>query len=362
MDESPMLRWRRIAALDVDEWNRRLQATDASLFQYPYWNEPLRYLHLVPRYLELGNDERGVAYTCLLTLGVPGARIGLVQRGPVALDHGGLPAGAMSSLATYARRRGYVFVRFTHSSSEVLDGAAALKGARRTDAFPFYREPSEELLVRQDGSDDDVLGRFQPIARRNIRQAEREGFRIESSSDPARLEAVWPLFEKLSRRKGFRFRPLDSFRDLIRLAASHGGARVYTASLHDVPVEAILVVRDGPTAHYICGALDVDALGGRDSPSVLLHWRAMRDFAREGTHTYDLGTRSGVVHVFKRKFRPLEVTHPRPITVVLNPPLYAVWSLLVLRLARGRWRGLKQAAARLLTARPMTRSPAGRGA
>ena len=58
----------------------------------------------------------------------------------------------------------------------------------------------------------------------------------------------------------------------------------------------------------------------------------MRDFARESVRTYDLGTRSGPVYQFKRKFHPVEIRHPEPITVVTNPVLYAAWSAVGLRL------------------------------
>ncbi|MBX6332128.1 MAG: GNAT family N-acetyltransferase [Gemmatimonadaceae bacterium] len=340
-------RWRALAAGEVDAWNARLLRTRASLFQFPYWNEPLRFMRFVPHYLVYEEEGCALAYACVLAFGV-GVRVGLVQRGPVPLDGDTLPPHAARDLARWAQRRGFVFLRITHSDPGVLAQVGALRAARACDAFPFYREPPEELLVAQDGTDDEVLARFQAQARRHLRKGERVGYTIEASATPDAMRAAWGLFQGLAQRKGFNYRPLESFTTLLRLAAPHGGARVYTASLDGTLVQAILVVRDGLSAHYVAGALDIDALGGRDSPSVLLHWRAMRDFARESVRTYDLGTRSGPVYQFKRKFHPVEIRHPEPITVVTNPVLYAAWSVVGLRLVLPHWRQIKRVAARAL--------------
>jgi hypothetical protein len=336
---------------EVDAWNGRLLGTAASIFQYPYWNEPLRAMRFSPRYLVYEAGASPLAYTCVLTLGVPGARIGLVQRGPVGLTGEVLAPAAGRDLAAWAARRGYIFLRFTHSRADVLDAIGALRSARRCDAFPFYREPSEDLLVPQEGTDEAVLARFQPIARRNLRKAQGEAYRIICSESPDAMEAVWPLFQHLASRKGFSYRPLESYTSLLRNSTLHRCARVYSALLGETLVEAILVVRDGTTAYYISGALDVDALGDRPSPSVLLHWRAMRDFAESSVRYYSLGTRSGDVYQFKRKFRPIEVTHPAPVTVVTNWPLYQVWSVIGVRMLAAHRQALKGMLARMLGGR-----------
>jgi lipid II:glycine glycyltransferase (peptidoglycan interpeptide bridge formation enzyme) len=106
-----------------------------------------------------------------------------------------------------------------------------------------------------------------------------------------------------------------------------------------------LVVRDGLSARYIIGALDVEGLGERESPSVLLHWHAMRDFQARGARVYDLGTSSGPVHRFKQKFRPTERHLALPVTIVLHPWAYRAWMGMALTPMRSVWPRLK----RLLT-------------
>ena len=82
---SPQHQWSVIPADDVDDWNRRLLATSASYYQFPFWNEPFRQMRFRPVYLRYGPAAPPLAYACILSFGVPGFRIGLLQLGPVIL-------------------------------------------------------------------------------------------------------------------------------------------------------------------------------------------------------------------------------------------------------------------------------------
>src|SRR5215467_6097252 len=78
--------WREVQTQDLALWNEKLLGSDASVLQYPFWNEPYRPLWLKPRYLAFGPQDRPLAFACILTLGFGPAKIGLVFRGPVSLD------------------------------------------------------------------------------------------------------------------------------------------------------------------------------------------------------------------------------------------------------------------------------------
>ena len=95
--------WVPILRDDLAAWNARLLATTASIYQYPYWNEPYRPLGLTPTYLVYGGHASPTAYVCLLSLRVPGGRIGLVLRGPVLLDARTSPQVASEGLREWAR-------------------------------------------------------------------------------------------------------------------------------------------------------------------------------------------------------------------------------------------------------------------
>jgi hypothetical protein len=335
--------WAEIPRQELVTWNQQLLETDASFFQYPYWNEPFREMYFAPRYLAYRAQGKFIAYVCILTFGVSSLRIGLVRRGPVSLiPNVEVPFLALEDLKNWAKHEGYVFLRFTHSNPECLERISSLGLTERVEAFPFYRDSCDELIVEQVEDDAQMLAKFQPVARRKIRKATEVGYDLRVSDSPEALINVWPLFLALSDRKGFRYRPLASYLDLIRLAQPHQSARLYTAYLGQKPIEAILIVRDRMTSHYMSGALDVNALQGEASPSCLLHWQAMRDFFRLGVKYYNLGTRSGTVYQFKSQFRPLEKIGSPPVTLVISPGMYRLWSALVLRLAPSLWPRMKR--------------------
>jgi hypothetical protein len=312
---------------DAESLSRLLLGTAAHLHQYPYWNEPLRRIRLRPTYLVYWRNGVRTAFVCILGLGVPWPRIGLIRHGPVSLVDAGVAPGALTELVRWARRSGYIFLRVSHSDAEVLDQLAATGHSNRSDPFPLYPHTAYELIVPQRPGDEDTLRTFQSVARRNLRAAERAQYRIAARNDPQGLAEVRAVYTALEQWKGRVYdRPFESYVDLLRLAAPHGRARVYSAWLGDRLVQFVLVVRDRDVAHYVIGALDREALAGAPSPSVLLHWHAMRDNFGQGAPFYDLGLwGSGSLPIFKRKFRPDERVFPPPVTVVLRPTLYRLW-------------------------------------
>jgi hypothetical protein len=319
--------WTPIPPGQLTSWNETLLSTDAHLYQYPYWNEPLRRVRLTPEYLVYRSDGEPAAYIAILRLGIPFFRIGLIRGGPVSLTPGGeIPAAAFERLFRWARGNGYFFLRFSHPDSTVAERIAALPNAARVDPFPVYPGLEFDLIVEQREDETEMLASFQRIARRNIRDASAVGYELQVTDDAAALIESWPLFEALSERKGVQVysRPMDSYVDMVQLAKPHGAVRLYMARLNGKLVESIVVIRDGKTAHYVAGALDIDALDGHGSasPTTLLHWKAMRDFHSLGVKTYSLGL---TAYAFKEKFRPVRRDFPSPVTVATRPLLYRIW-------------------------------------
>lgn len=173
--------WFEIQAQDLPLWNEVLLGGDSCLYQYPFWNEPYRPLYLTPRYLAWGTQDRPLAYVCILTVGLPPAKIGLVFRGPVCLQRGGkIPRPALAQLLNRARSEDYMFIRVTHSDPEVLSEIARAVSSRDLDAFPYFLDCSilsPDYVVEQDESEDETLAGFDREVRRKIRRA-IEGIRI----------------------------------------------------------------------------------------------------------------------------------------------------------------------------------------
>jgi len=303
-------------------------------------------MHFQPRYLAYHDGASDRAYVSVLSIGVPPFRVGLVLRGPVSLDGNGIPQEALAALGHWARFHGFAFLRFSHSSAEALERIAALPSARRENPFPFYCDLEEELIVEQRADDTEMLGTFQPIARREIHKAEGVGYEIRVGDSEELFREAWPLFCRLAERKGMRYRPFASYLELLRHGRPVHAVQVYVAYLKGRPVEAILIARDRHVALHVSGALDLDALGDAESPSCLVHWQAMRDCYRMGQTRYNMGTSSGAVYQFKRKFRPEVIKLPPDVTVVTNRLLFMIWRTLVLRLAVPAWPRIRRLVAR----------------
>lgn len=339
--------WLPISQADLVGWNSKLLSTDAHYRQYPFWCGPYqRTGFFTPRYYSYRTRAGAAAYVCILERKVCGIKLGLVNRGPVVLGGDLLSDEALRDLLSLGKTNGYAFMRFTHSDKSATERLLQCKGARQQESFPFYRDPPKSLIVTQLEQDTAMLATFQPVARREIGYAEKAGFCIHPSDSLEAYRKVWPMFGQLADRKGFHLtdRRLDDWLDVIEAARKHGCSQLYTASLGGVCVSAIHLLRYGQTVEFMLGALDVRLLGDNPSPSALLHWRAMRDFHRDGCRFYNLGGPGDGVHnkvyPFKRKFRPeLRVAEP-PVTIVLNPGAYRCWDLFVLK----GWLGSKRIA------------------
>jgi hypothetical protein len=327
--------WSEVAQERLIEWDRRLQDTSASIYQYPFWNEPFRRLYFEPKYLTYHFDNREIGFVCILTIGFLGIRIGLVRYGPVCLVEGEtISREAWCKLELWAKHNGYIFLRITHADEKALGIVSSMAMSKRIDAFPLYPEESEELIVPQHSDDTQMMSALSHEVRRQITRAREVRYQIEFSESPGRFESVWPLFESMASRKEINSRPFAYYRDLMAYGVQAGCIRLYTASYHGDDVQAILVARAGKIAYLLAGALDVRRLQDNRSSSYLLHWHAMRDFFNLGTMFYHIGNRAGPVYQFKKKFNPVEIKTAPPVTLVTNRCLFFVWSVSVLKLGQ----------------------------
>ncbi len=323
--------WSEVHRRDLPAWNSFLRATDASIYQYPFWNEPYRRLWIRPRYLAWGTPHDPLAFASILTVGFGPAKIGLVFRGPAPLASDfQLPRTMYRELLEWARSQGFMFLRFTHSDLQVLKGLATsgeeLKAeALDLDAFPYlcdYPIVTEDYIVRQHESDDETLASFDREARRKIRRGLEGGYEFQSDDSPDALKEIWHLYQECSRRKHFRLeRPLSFYLDLMREAQPYNRARLYSVSHDQKTVGSALVFRDRSTAHCLLAAFDAD----HRNSAALLHWRSMRDMHRLGATGYNMGPGPRTLARFKSEFCPDPTHYPAPLTIVLKKNRFRLW-------------------------------------
>jgi hypothetical protein len=343
--------WTVIPAEQVDNWNALLLQTTASYYQFPFWNEPFRQLRFRPVYLTYGAAPPR-AYACILSFGIPGFRIGLLQRGPVALDGATeqIDVDAFVALAKWGREQGYVFLRVDAADAPVLALAARAGRALEREMFPLLRMPRRSFIVQLREDESKLLASFQTQVRQRIRTAERFGYEVSIGDSCDELKRAWPLVEMTARLKGFRiYRPLSNVLRAFELGRRHNCVRICTASLRGRPIQTVLLVRDGVRADYIYGGLDRQALGHSPSPGCLLHWFGIREALRLGCTYYDLGDHGDEkMRIFKSNFRPTEYIWPAPLTLVTNRALFPIWEKVILGGVGLLWPWIKMATARLL--------------
>jgi Acetyltransferase (GNAT) domain len=318
--------WSELRRQDLPAWNNVLARTDASIYQYPFWNEPYRRMWVTPRYLVWGAGRDPLAFATVLTLGIGPAKIGLVFRGPAPLSPDiALPRSVYSELLDWARQQGYMFLRFTHSDAEILTGIASAGDALDLDAFPYlldYPVVSQDYVVQQHDSEEETLASFDREARRKIRRGLEAGYEFHSTDSPAELEKVWHLYRDCACRKHFRLeRPLSFYVDLMRGAQVHNRARLYTVSHEGKTVGSTLAFRDRNTAHCLLAAFDVE----HRHSAAFLHWQSMRDMYSLGAHRYNMGPGPGSLARFKSEFCQYPVQYPGPLTMVLKKDWSQLW-------------------------------------
>jgi len=327
--------WFEIRQQDLAQWNDVLLDTPTSLYQFPFWNEPYRPLWLTPRYLAWGTPESPRAFVSILTIGVGPAKIGLVFRGPNCIQSRcALCHIAITELVEWARKNGYIFIRFTHSDPEILTQLASSGRAEDFDAFPYFLDYpvlSPDYIVEQSECEEETLASFDREVRRKLRRATEQGYEFRVDDSPEALAAAWPLHQDCARRKHFRLeRPLSVYEETVRLAREHNCARVYSLYLNGKLVGNTVVFRDRETAHCILAAFDSE----NRHAAVLLHWRSMRDMHAMGVKRYNMGPAPATLARFKQQFCETPTTYPGALTVVLNESLYGIWRRLVFPVAK----------------------------
>ncbi len=329
--------WEEIPVSELREWSDRLaREENASIRQYPFYNERFRGAIIRPVYLRCpGRLPESPAFVSVLTFGVPPFKCGVVINGPVPTGNGIVDDEQIASLMNWLRASRYAFVRFSHSDRTVMDHFAELPIASGTNPFPFIPRYGGELAVRLVERDADLLGGFQQIARRDIRKAAEAGCLVTKSNAETDLSNIWPMYARRASKKRISLGSVKNHRAMFKLAPRPDSIRVYTASYNGRPVYSAVFLREHSTVYYYVGALDSEALGDRPTPSCFLHWEAMRDYRDAGCAFYNLGGRSGSVYQFKKKFRPIELPAVTSATLVFRARAHRFWTRMVLPVIEG---------------------------
>jgi|GEM_PF-3856300 Uncharacterized protein involved in methicillin resistance len=323
--------WRELHTSEAPAWQKRLHEAGASMFQFPSWLGAFNQIRFFTPVSYIYEDGAGGwGYCGLLKVNFGIVKIGLVAFGPV------LPSGpaAIRSLLAYLKKQGFAFVRFSGQwMGEIKTAAQPYHIEEGNHTFPFYKDMLQNYLVYNPGDAETLKAGFTSGVRSRINRAGKaEAYTFIADDDGRYLDEVYDLFVRTGERKGFTYRPKESYRALF---AQPGFASIYACIRDGRVMNAIIIIRDKTTSLNMSGGLDVAAVYNNISPAHYLHYFAMQqEFYKWGTQQYDLVySASGGVAEFKKRFNPVHAQQPAPVSVVFKTRRYKLYSLLLLRYA-----------------------------
>lgn len=334
-----MLTYKKLNNHEAQSWNIKLQETNASYFQYPYYGEGHEGLpYSSVSYYELNESERCIGFATILDVNFGPLKIGLVTRGPVIFEEVNTPK-ILTLLKRIQCNNKYLFIRvspniYDDEFTKLLnDDIKVLK----KDYFPIYRGSQDRdfIIENIDNTEESLLKSYKPRARQKIRFASEENFNYYVSTSLADLKRVYEMFMKLSGKKEFIFRSLNSYQKILEAGSKVGLAELHIIEEHQKIVNAVLVLKDKNTFINFSGGLISGEYRPRNSPGAFLHHEIIKKaLIHEQKKYYNISYTSPdhPVYEFKTLFNPTEMPFPKYYTITDKPMLIKVFSSLILKL------------------------------
>ena len=195
-------------------------------------------------------------------------------------------------------------------------------------------QPRLNVIVPLRGGPDEVLGRFHPKTRYNIRLAAKRGVTVRRGD-----RADLPLFHRLlmttCARNGFAERQLPYFLEVWDALAPAGHIEVYVAEFAGEALAAAILFTFGAKAVYAYGA-SADVRRELMAPYAV-QWAMIRRALELGCTSYDMtgvprhpqeGEPASGLYRFKRGFWPEISEFLGERDLPLQPSLYRLWCVI----------------------------------
>jgi len=326
----------------AEDFDRFLEASDqADILQSFAWGELKRRTGWQPIRLA-ALDERGRIHAAVSVLKHPfplGGCFLYVPRGPVADYEDQRRLGAVfDALEAIARREGAVFLKvdppIARPAAEALSFLRG-RGYRRARQRRHWGGVQPVAVCRLDlrGSEEDVLARFHPKTRYNIRLAERQGVQVRQGGRDD-LPLFQAILEETAARQNFGVRSLQYYLDLWDHFAPGGHMELWLGEQGGDVLAGALTAAWGPNTYYLYGGSR--SLRREVMPAYAVQWQAIRRALERGAKVYDfLGVSAEMdpadplygLYRFKRGFRPAYVEWLGEFDLPLARGRYRIWNL-----------------------------------
>lgn len=241
-----------------------------------------------------------IAIATILELRRFGFRLGSrVNRGPLLLEANPTEATIVGVYRALRRWRGPLMV-----AAALPAGADGHRLLRRAGYRRFRPLSWRSGRIDLSGGEDSIWKSFGPGFRNRYRKAEAAGATLRIAADDETFEWMLARHTENMVAKGFTAVDADFLRAMR--AASPADMLVFQAIHDGKPVAGMTVARFGTHAEYHVGWFGPD--GRKINAGNFLMWSIMREMARRGVTTFDVGgMREGDGYTqFKQTMRPAE--------------------------------------------------------
>ena len=147
-------------------------------------------------------------------------------------------------------------------------------------------QASRSVILDLGRPEEEILTGMHHKTRYNIRVAEKNSIRIESSND---VEVLWNLLNKTSKRQKFHAHPKAYYKKLFEFFKDNPGIKseIILAWLGDKPVAGVFLLTHGDTCYYLHGGSDYDY--HNVMAPYALHWHVIKELNKKGIKHYDFG-------------------------------------------------------------------------
>ncbi|MDQ6885345.1 MAG: peptidoglycan bridge formation glycyltransferase FemA/FemB family protein [Candidatus Dormibacteraeota bacterium] len=272
-----------VATTDPQVWDRFVaQAADGSILQSWAWGElKARYGWEPTRYLWIRAGRLRGAVSVLRRSLPGGFAVHYAPRGPVLDRNFDEWPYLWAALRRELAAQGGTVLKVDPEWPEAGARAFEETGARPSQAIQHQATAIVDLR-----GGEAVFDRMSASARRNMRNAEKAGVVVESSTNIDAVDRFYELLAATAVRQEFIVRPLSYYRELFAAFKRRGQVRVYLASHNGVTVAGTVMMTYGTRLTYLFSGSSDE--GRRLKAPYLLQQRAIRDAQAAGCVSYDL--------------------------------------------------------------------------
>ncbi|MEK9174622.1 MAG: peptidoglycan bridge formation glycyltransferase FemA/FemB family protein, partial [Patescibacteria group bacterium] len=203
----------------------------------------------------------------------------------------------------------------------------------------YYIQPKHNLAINLNQTEEEILAKFHPSTRSNVKKAERKG--VIATVKKEILAEDWDDFfamakETVARNGGKNIYPgRDYFETMLKTLPHIDTTKenelafcFFEGRQEGEPAAMNLVLFFGKTATYLFGASATAKLPSK--VTTYLHWYSLKEAKKRGYQYYDLG---GIdeklwpsLTVFKRRFGGEEFEYAGNVDIVVNIIKYKIYN------------------------------------